>query len=148
MAAVGALLDRFNREFDTPTPGPEAVAERMRELIAGGDTAAIVAGEGPNGIEGICVVRFQPSIWSRSDEAYIAEFYVAGESRRRGLGSAIMTVTLDLCRERGCEYVFLGTDEYDADAHRLYERFGFSNLSEPEAGPEDRERMFVYELLF
>ena len=36
-----------------------------------------------------------------------------------------------------CDYVFLGTDEGDADAHRLYERFGFSHLTDPAAAPAD-----------
>ena len=29
---VGRLLHDFNAEFDEPTPGPEAVAERVRAL--------------------------------------------------------------------------------------------------------------------
>ena len=49
-----------------------------------------------------------------------------------------MTAALELCRERGCDYVFLGTDEGDTDAHRLYERFGLTNRS-------GTELMYVYE---
>jgi ribosomal protein S18 acetylase RimI-like enzyme len=133
--AAGALLHRFNAEYDEPSPGPERLAERLRELIASGATAVLLAGERP---DGILVVRFQPSIWSRLDEAYIAELYVTGEARKRGLGGALMEAALALCRERGCDYVFLGTDEGDADAHRLYERFGFTNRS-------GGELMYVFE---
>ncbi|MFN8113001.1 MAG: GNAT family N-acetyltransferase [Solirubrobacterales bacterium] len=133
--AIGVLLHRFNSDYDEPSPGPGPIAERIRELIASGDTAVLLAGDGP---DGILIVRFQPSIWSRLDEAYIAELYVVGEARRRGLGSALMEAALALCRERGCDYVFLGTDEGDADAHRLYERFGFTNRS-------GEELMYVYE---
>ena len=135
LGAIGALLHRFNTEYDEPCPEPEVIAERIGELIATGDTAVLLAGEGP---DGILVIRFQPSIWSRLDEAYIAELYVVGEARRRGLGGALMDAALALCAERGCDYVFLGTDEGDTDAHRLYERFGFTNRS-------GEELMYVFE---
>jgi GNAT superfamily N-acetyltransferase len=134
-AAIGRLLHRFNAEHDEPTPPPERLAERMVELLGSGGTDVLLAGEGP---DGIIVLRFQASIWSDGDEAYVAELYVVPERRRKGLGSELMTAALDRCRERGCDYVFLGTDEGDADAHRLYERFGFTNRSGPEL-------MYVYE---
>jgi len=141
-AAAGRLLDRFNGEYDEPTPGPERLAARGEGLIAAGATAVLLAGEDP---DGILVLRFQPAIWSDAEEAYLAELYVVAERRRRGLGSALMTAAVELCRERGCDYVFLGTDEGDAAAHRLYERFGFSNLSAPGAKSPGRERMYLYE---
>jgi ribosomal protein S18 acetylase RimI-like enzyme len=93
------------------------------------------SGDGP---AGILVLRFQPSLWSQLDEAYIAELYVVPRARRQGLGGELMTTALDLCRAHGCDYVFLGTDEEDADAHRLYERFGFTNRS-------GDELMYIYE---
>ncbi len=141
-AAAGRLLHRFNTEYGEPTPPPERLGERIEELIATGETEVLLAGDGP---DGILVVRFHPSIWSEGAEAYIAELYVVAERRRRGLGSALMTAALARCRKRGADYVFLGTDEGDADAHRLYEHHGFSHLTDPAAAPADRERMFVYE---
>ena len=141
-AAAGRLLRRFNTEYGEPTPPPEQLAERIEELIASGGTEVLLAGDGP---DGVLVVRFQPGLWSDGDEAYIAELYVVAERRRRGLGSALMEAALARCRERGAGYVFLGTDEGDTDAHRLYEHHGFSNLTDPAAAPSERERMFVYE---
>lgn len=135
LAAAGRLLDRFNREADEPTPGPEWLAGRLRALIGSGGTDVLLAGDGP---DGILVMRFQEGIWSEGDEAYIAELFVVPECRRRGLGAALMEAALERCRERRCDYVFLGTDEGDTDAHRLYERFRFSNRS-------GSELMYVYE---
>jgi hypothetical protein len=45
-AAIGRLLHDFNTEYDDFTPGPEALAERIRALLAGGDTAVILGGVG------------------------------------------------------------------------------------------------------
>lgn len=46
---IGRLLHDFNREFDDPTPTPPALAVRVRELLAGGDTVVLLAGEEPCG---------------------------------------------------------------------------------------------------
>ncbi|MEZ5074508.1 MAG: GNAT family N-acetyltransferase [Solirubrobacterales bacterium] len=142
LAAAGRLLDRFNREYDDPSPGPEWLADRLRALIGAGRTDVLLAGDGP---DGILVFRYLEGIWSDGDVAYVAEYYVVPERRRLGLGAALLEATLARCRERGCDHVFLHTDEGDRDAHRLYERFGFSNLTGPFPPARNRERMYVYE---
>jgi len=141
-AAIGRLLHRFNTEYDDPAPPPEWIGVRMSELIAAGRTESLLAGDGPDGILVLC---FLDGIWSAGDVGYIREFYVVPEQRRHGLGSALLEATLDRCRERGCDHVFLHTDEGDHDAHRLYERFGFSNLTGPYPPSRERERMYAYE---
>ncbi len=140
---AGALLDRFNREYETPTPGPEFLARRLQDLD-GEDFATFIARDGEIDA-GISVIRFRPALWSGTPEGYIAELYVIGEHRRRGLGAELMEAMLALARELGCEWLELGTDEHDHDAHRLYERFGFSNFTDPEAPEAERERMLIYE---
>lgn len=148
--SAAELLDRFNREFGTPTPGSDFLVGHLPGLLAD-DTAVLLArdpgteGSGPSGDDGIALLRFRPSLWSPSLEAYLAEFYVVPESRRRGLGTELMQALLALSRERGCDTVELGTDEGDVDAHRLYRRFGFSNFVHDGPAAERRERMFFYE---
>src|SRR5262249_36625582 len=41
--AVGRLLNAFNREFDEPTPEPEVLAERIRELLAADELTVLLA---------------------------------------------------------------------------------------------------------
>jgi hypothetical protein len=41
---IARLLHDFNTEFDTPTPGVDALATRLRALLVGGETFAILAG--------------------------------------------------------------------------------------------------------
>src|SRR4051812_3971910 len=43
--AIGRLLHDFNREFDEATPGPRALAERVRELLGAGETKVVLAGD-------------------------------------------------------------------------------------------------------
>jgi len=93
--AIGRLLHDFNTEFDEITPGPEAVADRVRELLAGDDFAVLLGGSEPRGL---AVLRFRPSIWTPGLECYIAELYVQPKHRRQGLGLALMNAALDAAR--------------------------------------------------
>ena len=130
--AVGRLLDDFNREFDEPTPGPEALAERVRELLAAGDTVVLVSGAGP---DGLAVLRFRLSIWTEGLECYLAELYVVPERRGRGLGRTLMEEAMEVARARGADYMDLGTSEDDVAARALYESLGFSNREGKPDGP-------------
>jgi GNAT superfamily N-acetyltransferase len=138
VAVIGRLLHDFNREFDEPTPSPAALAERLRQLLAGGDTAVLLAGDGP---DGLAVLRFRAAIWSPGLECNLAELYVVPGRRGKGLGRALMESVLREARERGADTMDIGVDEPDVAARRLYESFGFTNRT----GGETGALMFVYE---
>jgi ribosomal protein S18 acetylase RimI-like enzyme len=129
---IGRLLHDFNTEYDDPTPGPERLAARIKTLLAGGDTAVLLGGRGP---DGLVVLRFRPAIWSESLECYLAELYVVPAQRGRGLGRALMNAAMELAREAGADYMDLGTSEADVAARALYESLGFSNREGKPDGP-------------
>jgi ribosomal protein S18 acetylase RimI-like enzyme len=131
---IGRLLHDFNVEYDEPTPPAGVLADRLRTLMAAG-TAVLLAGDA-----GLCVLRFQPAIWTENLECYLAELYVRPEHRGHGLGRALLSAGLEHARERGADYVHLGTTEDDVAARRLYEKAGFRR-TEGDGGP----LMFVYE---
>jgi ribosomal protein S18 acetylase RimI-like enzyme len=130
-AAIGELLDAFNREFDEPTPGPVWLAHRIVELLAQ-DTLVLLAGSGP---DGLAVLRLRPSIWTDRLEAYLAELYVVPDKRGQGLGRALMAGVLDAARDRGADHILLGTSEDDHVARGLYESLGFINRERGPDGP-------------
>ena len=138
MIAAAHLLHAFNREFDEPTPSPEVLAKRLRQLIAGGDTVVLLAGQEP---AGIAVLRLRAAIWSAALECYLAELYVVPKQRRRGVGRALMHAAIAEARARGAETMDIGVDEPDLAARRLYESMGFTNR----AGGPDGPLMYVYE---
>jgi ribosomal protein S18 acetylase RimI-like enzyme len=131
-AVIGRLLHDFNTEYDDPTPDPDKLAGRIRELLAGGDTAVLLAGAGP---DGLAVLRFRPALWSEALECYLAELYVAPPVRGRGLGRALMNAAMALARDEGADYMDLGTAETDVAARALYESLGFSNREGKPDGP-------------
>jgi GNAT superfamily N-acetyltransferase len=122
--AIGRLLHDFNSEFGEPTPGPGALADRIRELLAAGEITVLLGGSGPHGL---AVLRFRPAIWTEALECYLAELYVVPDRRGRGLGRALMQATIELARREGANHIDLGTSEDDHAARALYESLGFSN---------------------
>ena len=135
--AIGRLLYAFNREFDEPTPEPPVLAQRVRQLLGGGDTLVLLAGDGP---DGLAVLRFRAAIWSAGQECYLAELYVTPARRGQGLGRGLMETALREARDRGADSMDIGVDEPDLAARKLYESLGFSNRSGA-GGPV----MYVYE---
>lgn len=129
---IGRLLHDFNSEFHEPTPGPRALAERFRELLAGDETMVLLGGDGPHGL---AVLRFRPGIWTRALECYLAELYVVPERRGYGLGRALMEAAIELARQNGADHMDLGTSEDDVAARALYESLGFSNREGKPDGP-------------
>jgi GNAT superfamily N-acetyltransferase len=56
--------------------------------------------------------------------------HVSESERNRGYGSQMMRWALERCRERGCGMVQLTSNKKRTDAHRFYERLGFSRSHE------------------
>jgi ribosomal protein S18 acetylase RimI-like enzyme len=135
---IGQLLYDFNREFDEPAPAPAALAERLGQLIEGGETTVLLGGDGP---DGLAVLRFRAAIWSGGLECYLAELYVTPARRGKGLGRALMEAALGEARGRGADSMDIGVDEPDLAARRLYESLGFTNRVGGAGGP----LMYVYE---
>jgi ribosomal protein S18 acetylase RimI-like enzyme len=137
-AVVARLLHDFNVEFDEPTPTVEVLAERVRELIAGGAIVVLLAGEGP---DGLAQFRFLRSVWSEGLDLYLEELYVVPERRGDGVGRALLEATMATGREAGATHIDLNTGETDTAARALYESAGFTNRE----GGEDGPSMLYYE---
>ncbi len=138
-ATAAALLDAFNREFDTPTPGVEVLARRLRTLLAGGDQADLVAllhGDAP---DGFAVVSFRPNVWFDAPVALLDELYVRPERRGHGIGSALLAAACNAARAGGSQELEINVDGEDHDARRFYERHGFTNTE-----PGAPEPMYFY----
>lgn len=133
---IGRLLDAFNREYDDPTPGPEALAARVATLIEGGDTSVLLAGDA-----GIAVLRLRRALWSEGLEAYLAELYVVPALRNQGIGRRLMEAVLEHARAGGADTIDLNTSIDDTQAVALYEKLGFTNLEGGPGGPS----MLYYE---
>lgn len=133
---IAVLLDDFNREFDTPTPGIEVLTTRLRHTIPGGDLVVLLVGDPA---AGLAVVSFRPGLWADGPVALLEELYVRPQLRSRRLGHSLLEAACELARGRGAEEMQINVDGVDTDARRFYEAHGFTNLE-----PGQIEPMYFY----
>ncbi|WP_307870311.1 GNAT family N-acetyltransferase [Saccharopolyspora endophytica] len=105
------------------TPYREAFAaieaDPAQLLVAVKDSAGAVVGT--------LQLTFIPGLARRGAlRAQIEAVRVRSAERSRGLGAALFEWALDESRRRGCSLVQLTTDKSRTDAHRFYDRLGFT----------------------
>lgn len=130
---VAELLDRFNREFGTRSPGPAILTARLESLLSGCDVVALLAGEPA---VGIALLTLRPNVWCDGPVALLDELYVAPEERGHGVGTALLKAAEAECRRRGGELLEINVDGEDADARRFYERHGYANRDPGQTQPQ------------
>lgn len=137
---VAGMLDDFNREFDTPTPGRAVLTERLERLLLRHDLVALLVGEPA---AGLALLSFRPSPWYPGPVAVLDELYVRPQLRGGGLGSSLLEAATEAVRERGTELLEINVDGDDVDARRFYEARGFLNT---EPGRSDQLLYYYREL--
>lgn len=135
-ARLAELLHAFNTEFDTETPGVEVLAGRLRTLLGGTSTFAVLGGDPA---VGLALVTLRPNVWSEGPVALLDEMYVEPAHRGGGVGGAVLRHMVEICRELGVAAIEINVDESDAAAMRFYERHGFSGVD-----PDSGERAFYF----
>ena len=134
---VAELLDAFNTEFGTPTPGPAVLAGRLERLLTAGQVVALLAGDPA---VGVALMTLRPNVWYDGPVALLDELYVAPALRGGGLGSALLAGAETVALQRGAGLLEINVDGEDTDARRFYERHGYAN-AEP---GEDQPMLYYY----
>ncbi|HEX8007202.1 MAG TPA: GNAT family N-acetyltransferase [Trebonia sp.] len=87
----------------------------------------LVVAEAAARVVGTMQLSYIPGLARRGAfRAQIEAVRVHQDYRGRGLGHAMLTWAISQARQRGCALVQLTTDKSRADAHRFYERLGFT----------------------
>lgn len=134
---VAVLLDAFNREFDTPTPGTVVLTIRLQRLLRTDEVIALLVGEPA---VGIALLTLRPNVWYDGPVALLDELYVVAEQRGQGLGSELLAAAEATTRGRGGELLEINVDGEDTDARRFYERHGYRSI---EPG-QDQPMLYYY----
>lgn len=95
-----------------------------RETVERAIDGSIPFGMYENGAQ----VGFARAVTDGVTFAWIADVFVVGSHRRRGLGRRLVEAVLDHPEIHGSRNVLLAT----ADAHGLYARYGFAPLAQPD----------------
>ena len=82
--------------------------------------------------------------WVERTRAHIAKVAVEADSRRRGIGGALLEHVLDQVRRLGLGSAYLEVRKSNKGAQELYRRFGFRfERVQPHAYPNDGEDAYV-----
>jgi GNAT superfamily N-acetyltransferase len=131
--ALARLLHDFNTEFDTDSPGAAVLAPRLRNLLAGAATFAVVARDDHGDAVGLALVTLRPNVWFDGPVALLDELYVVPRFRNQRIGTALMHAVEAACRARQSTYIEINVDSGDTDARRFYARLGYSD-ADPDTG--------------
>ncbi len=104
--------------------------DALAEITADPNEEMIVVDE-----DGVPVGCFQlsylPGLMRRGmKRGQIEVVHVAETHRNRGIGGEMMRWAIERCRENNCAMVQLTSNKKRIDAHRFYERLGFSKSHE------------------
>jgi GNAT superfamily N-acetyltransferase len=119
---LGGVPGRRSRE--TPDD-PEPYRRALREIEegSGGVLVAELGGE----VVGVCQVIVFRHLQARGGLcAEVESVHVHPAHRAQGIGSMLMRAAIEQARALGCYRVQLTSNEVRHDAHRFYERLGFT----------------------
>ena len=119
--AVTALLAALGRPAVAEDPSAQrAVYEE--HLTAGG---LVFVAEDEGRVVGVASLWIRARLNWTTPEAWLPDLYVAPSARRRGHARALLDACADEARAHGCHRLILESGHERAEAHQLYESYGF-----------------------
>jgi ribosomal protein S18 acetylase RimI-like enzyme len=121
---VLALMEGLTRPAvaDDPAPQREVFLTHLDR-----EDAAIFVAEAGGELVGAVSLWIQPRLNWTTPQGWIPDLYVDPAFRRRGAARALLDACAELCRERDCHVLVLESGHHRAEAHRLYESYGFEH---------------------
>ena len=125
--AIVALLADDEIGATREKPDDRAPYDESFAAIAADPNQLLVVGEHNRRVVATMQLTFIPGLSRRGTwRAQIEGVRVASSARGHGLGEELIRWAVDRARGRGCALVQLTSDARRQDAHRFYERLGFT----------------------
>lgn len=122
--AVLALMEGLTRPAVAEDPAPQ------REVFLAhleNDDAEVFLAELDDEVAGAVSLWIQPRLNWTTPQAWIPDLYVGPAFRRRGVARALLDASVEEARRRGCHRLVLESGHHRAEAHHLYESYGFAH---------------------
>jgi chloramphenicol 3-O phosphotransferase len=123
---VAAVLPLLRQLWPAAALDETRLQETLRQGLASPDHAYRVARVGGR-VVGFASASFRENLWQAGPLAHIDELVVDAEFRNRGIGRQLIESLVQLAAARGCRRLELDTAFHRTDAHRFYERLGFTS---------------------
>jgi ribosomal protein S18 acetylase RimI-like enzyme len=124
--AVLALMEGLTRPAVADDPQPQR--DVFSAHVDHADAEVFVA-ELDGQVAGAASFWVQPRLNWTTPQAWIPDLFVAPSFRRRGAARALLDACVAEARRRGCHRIVLESGHHRAEAHRLYEAYGFEHYA-------------------
>jgi predicted N-acetyltransferase YhbS len=110
-------------------PSQEAdVRHRLRRSLHSNTSCFLVA-QSASEVIGLVSAELIPYFPNGSTICRVTGLVVSAHHRGRGVGERLLTGAADFAREQHCSGIEITSAEHRLDAHRFYQRLGFSRTS-------------------
>ena len=140
---VTSLIASFRDYLEGSSPNDEAIAAAVTGLISDPHTEFLLAGE-PE--VGFAQVRFRPSVWTGTDDAWLEDVFVLEGARGDGVGRLLTEAAIRQAERRGCGRIQLESNQANEAAISLYESLGFRASHLPDRWGEDPDLCLTLEI--
>jgi ribosomal protein S18 acetylase RimI-like enzyme len=123
---VLALMEGLTRPAVADDPKPQ---RRVFLAHLAHDDAQVFVAELDGEVAGAASLWIQPRLNWTTPQAWIPDLYVDPAFRRRGAARALLDACVVEARRRGCHRLVLESGHHRAEAHELYESYGFEHYA-------------------
>jgi predicted N-acetyltransferase YhbS len=110
-------------------PSKEAdVRHRLRRSL-GSDTSCFLLAQSASEVIGLVSAELIPYFPNGSTICRVTGLVVSAHHRGRGVGEKLLAGAADFARQHHCSGIEITSAEHRLDAHRFYQRLGFSRTS-------------------
>ncbi|MFZ9669327.1 MAG: GNAT family N-acetyltransferase [Solirubrobacterales bacterium] len=141
--AVVALIAAFRDYLERSTPTEEGIEKTVSTLLADPGTEFLLAGE-PE--VGLAQVRYRPSVWTGTEDAWLEDVFVLEGARGDGVGRLLTEAAVRQAGKRGCGRIQLESNAANETAIKLYESIGFRASHLPDRWGETPDICMTLEL--
>jgi ribosomal protein S18 acetylase RimI-like enzyme len=114
-------------ELGYASTAPDVVDRVQRSLHS--ETSCLLLAKSEDDVIGLISAELVPYFPNGSTVCRVTALVVAARHRSRGFGEKLLAHATDFAREHGCSGIELTSAHHRLDAHRFYERLGFSRTS-------------------
>ena len=130
LPTIAVLAGEFRAHWGRAEPSAQAIERGVGRLQEDPDAEFLLAAPAC----GFALLRFRFSLWTDSPECELEDLYVREAERGAGLGRALVKVSIERARQRGCRRMDIIGNEANAPAVALYRALGFSAWFDPPGG--------------
>lgn len=127
---VAALMVAFRDSLGYTWPSDNAFLAGVEKLLGDIQTDFLLGAPHDDAPPaGVAQLRYRHGLWRAGGDCLIEDLFVTQETRRSGLGRALVEYALERASERGCRRVELDVSEENQPALALYQGMGFAPKS-------------------